>query len=49
MKKTKYTVKIYEKPFIYEVEAVNKLEAECKAVDKHGGDYDLILKIIVKK
>ena len=46
----KYRVKIYEAPYVYDVEAKNKAEAELKVVDSAWGkDYDTIKKIVVTK
>lgn len=44
-----YIVKIYEQPFVYEVEAESREEAEVLAVNKHNSaDWDEISKVDVE-
>ena len=43
-----YKVKIYEQPIVYEIKAVDKADAEYKAVYKYnGGNYQEISKVKV--
>ena len=46
----KFRVTIYENPFVYDIEAKNKVEAEVLAVNRHNGaDWDEIRRVKVIK
>lgn len=47
MKKV-YQVKIYEQPYVYEIEAETKEEAESIAVNRHNcAQWDEISKVVI--